>query len=220
MRNVVSLSTYLGSYNLTREVFDKEVEKDKDFYNKYIEWGSKKDGSDTILSPKALDRLGEIFNDSVISEDIDSSPEEVETIEKIDEETEKKEDIQMDMSEFMEKPVEAEEEKNIEKKAEKKTVKSTENKRKKKSKLNITKQFIQEHGQTDMDDGESNKQLRKFLMNDGTHKIEEVALMTDEEVRAAFGKEFYVIKAQEGTYFIKRTALMGIMGDVFVVESE
>ena len=68
MRKVVSLATYLESYSISREKFDEEIEKDKDFYSKYIEWGSKKDGSDTILPPKVLERLGEAFNDYPSSE--------------------------------------------------------------------------------------------------------------------------------------------------------
>ena len=225
MRKVVSLSTYLESYNLTREVFDREIENNRDFYDNYIEWGSKKDGSDTILSPKALDKLGEAFNESdspkmtitidgEIKKSVSLEPESTEDKikrkrrTKAEIESERKV-VQMDMSDFMDKPVsEPVQEKT-------KTVT-----KKKKSRLNITKQFIQEHGKTDSSDNIYLKQLRKFLLNDGSHKAEEIALMGDEEVKAAFGKDYYVIGAEEGTYFIKRSALIGIMSDVYVVEKE
>lgn len=217
MRKVVSLSTYLSSYNLKREDFDKEIEKDRAFYDKYIDWGSKKDGSDTILPPKVLEKLGEIFNDPLENMTV--------TIDGVVQEkpdTEKRKD-KVNMGEFMEKPTEAKEESSTEKEIkQKRTVKDNENKkpRRKKTKLNITRQFIQEHGQADVTDANALKQLRKFLMNDGNHKLEEVALMTDEEVQTAFGKNFYVIDAAEGTYIIKRSVLAGIMSDVYIVERE
>ena len=214
MRKVVSLSTYLSSYNLKREDFDKEIEKDRAFYDKYIDWGSKKDGSDTILPPKVLERLGEIFNDPLENMTV--------TIDGIVQEksdTEKRKD-KLNMDEFMEKPTDTIEKNNNEKENNSKRTNKTDSKkpRRKKTKLNITKQFIQEHGQADITDANALKRLRKFLMNDGTHKLEEVALMTDEEVQTAFCKNFYVIDAAEGTYIIKRTALTNIMNDVFIVE--
>ena len=219
MRRVVSLSTYLSSYNLTREDFDKEIEKDRDFYDRYIDWGSRRDGSDTILSPKVLDRLGEVFNDA----DEMAAARNVEEVQEKAPEQGKEEE---DMNEFTEKPIETEIEEITEEvktdtgKAAQKTEKDSKKPRRKKSKLNITKQYIQEHGQADIADANALKQLRKFLMNDGNHKLEEVALMTDEEVQTAFGKDFYVIDAAEGTYIIKRSALTSIMSDVYVVGKE
>ena len=226
MRNVVSLYTYLKSYNLSRDAFDKEIEKDRDFFDKYIEWGKKKDGSDTILSPKALDRLGESFNQPAapkmtitingeVQESVSLDPGKEDKPKrkrrtKAEIEAERRNE-QMDMGDFMDKPVESK----------KMPAKSKETpKKRKKSKLNITKQFIQEHGQANVDSPEILKQLRKFLMNDGSHKIEEVALMTDEEVQSSFGKSFYVIEAEEGTYFFPKSLLLSNMSEIFVVGKE
>lgn len=214
MRNVVSLSTYLKSYNLKRADFDKEIEKDRDYFDKYIEWGKKKDGSDTILPPQVLTRLGKVFNEKVSEMTITRDGEVRDTVQLFSLDDSEKRGKQMDMSEFMDKPVDEVKE---EKKA---SVKSQSGVKKKKSKLNITKQFIQEHGKADIMDKDFLKSLRRFLLNNGSYKAEDIALMGDEEVQAAFGKDFYVIRAEEGTYFIKRSALVGIMSDVYVVGKE
>ncbi len=236
MNRMVTLRDFLKSYNISKGRFMSEVNKDKEFYDTYIEWEDRDDA--TIITPKALTKLGEIFNEQekvtkqsdteaqmtiTVDGEINSvvNMDTVDASKKSKDKEEKEELVNMsDMSEFMEKPIDTEEEQHDEEKTEQKSVKSADTKRKKKSKLNITKQFIQEHGKADMNDSESIKQLRKFLMNDGTHKLEEVALMTDEEVQAAFGKDFYVIKAEEGTYIIKKSAFVEIMSDIFVVGKE
>lgn len=210
MRTVVSLSVYLESYSITREQFMAEVNKDREFYNKYIDWKNK--DSETIISPKALERLGEVFND------------------KSDKKSDKKPE-QIKMEEVMNAPAaepEAEKTQNIElpseapvtpKKRQRKA--STEEKpsRKKKSKNSITKQFISEHGQLTPEMMQDTKELRMFLMGSG-YKAEQVALMGDEEVKNAVSKDYFFIKSAEGLYVIRRAALTSIAGDVSFVAKE
>lgn len=185
MNRVVSLSTYLESYNITKDVFMSSIENEREFFDKYIEWG--KTDADTILSPKAIERLGEIFNEPTDN------------------------DERVDMSGFMNSP---ELNKNEGTEEPKKVTKRT---RRKKPKYSINKQFLQEHGRADVGDSSALKQLRTFLMGDGVHKVEDVALMTDEEVQETFSKSFYVIRAEEGCYIIKRSALSQIIGDISFV---
>lgn len=241
MNKLVTVRDFLKSYNITKDVLMEEVNKDKSFYDKYIEW--EKLDADSIITPKALDRLGKVFNEPAPEMTITRNGEVSETVSldpstplkpkrkrrtkaEIEADNKKENGEQIDMSEFMDTPAVSEDnkiEEIKEKPSRKKTVKMSDSgtaPRKKKSKLNITKQFIQEHGQADVGNSDALKQLRKFLMNDGSRKVEEVALMTDEEVQAAFGKDFYVIEAEEGTYFIKRTVLTGNMSDIYVVEKE
>ena len=210
MRTVVSLSVYLESYSITREQFMAEVNKDREFYNKYIDWKNK--DSATIISPKALERLGEVFND------------------KSDKKSDKKPE-QIKMEEVMNAPaaeLETEKTQNIElpseapvtpKKRQRKA--STEEKpsRKKKSKNSITKQFISEHGQLTPEMMQDTKELRMFLMGSG-YKAEQVALMGDEEVKNAVSKDYFFIKSTEGLYVIRRSALTSIAGDVSFVAKE
>ena len=210
MRTVVSLSVYLESYSITREQFMAEVNKDREFYNKYIDWKNK--DSETIISPKALERLGEVFND------------------KSDKKSDKKPE-QIKMEEVMNAPaaeLETEKTQNIElpseapvtpKKRQRKA--STEEKpsRKKKSKNSITKQFISEHGQLTPEMMQDTKELRMFLMGSG-YKAEQVALMGDEEVKNAVSKDYFFIKSTEGLYVIRRSALTSIAGDVSFVAKE
>ena len=208
MRAVVSLSVYLESYSITREQFMVEVNKDREFYDKYIDW--KKKDSDTIISPKALERLGEAFNgnkeeelktDQIDIEDIMTAP----TEEKID-----MTEVQAETSEPL--PVVPEE-----KKRRKRTPSVDKTPKRKKSKNSITKQFIAEHGRCSSG---NTKDLRMLLMSSGLYKAEQVALMNDDEVQDIVSKDYYFIGAEEGTYIIKRSALVSIAGDVCFIGKE
>ena len=233
MRKVVSVATYLREYGITREEFDKEIAKNKAFYDDYIQWGSKKDGSDSVISPKALDKLGKAFNDPYdepkmtvtidgavqeeisLSDDTASEQRKKRRV-KAEIEADKKEKEQIDMSEFMEKPGDdapkAEQEEKV---AKKKT--KTVTKTRKKTKLNITRQFIQEHGKCNFTK-DNIKELRIFLMNGGLYKLEQIAFMSDEEVLSAVTKDFFFIESTEGTYIIKKSVMTGNMSDIFVIE--
>lgn len=204
MRTVVSLSVYLDSYGITKEQFMTEINKDREFYNKYIDWNSK--DSDTIISPKALERLGEAFNDNKVEElktdqinmeDIMNAPEE---------ESESKSEIKTEDSE-------------VQTESKKRQRKAEDKPRKKKSKNTITKQFISEHGQLTPEMMQDTKELRMFLMGSG-YKAEQVALMGDEEVKNAVSKDYFFIKSAEGLYVIRRAALISIAGDVSFVAKE
>jgi hypothetical protein len=194
MRPVISLATYIESYKLTREEVMKVINKEKDFFDNYIDWKNK--DSETILSPKAIDKLGEYFNN-------DKKPEQVK------------------LEEFMNEPkIEEEpketEAKQAEPKPKKKTAPQDKAPRKKKAKNTITKQFIAEHGQC----SEGNtKDLRMLLMTSGLYKAEQVALMNDDEVQGVISKDYYFIKSAEGTYIIRRSALTSIAADVIYFES-
>ena len=202
MRTVVSLSVYLDSYGITKEQFMAEINKDREFYNKYIDWNSK--DSDTIISPKALERLGEAFNDNKVEElktdqvnmeDIMNAPEE---------ESESKTEIKTEDSE-------------VQTESKKRQRKAEDKPRKKKSKNTITKQFIAEHGRCSSG---NTKDLRMLLMSSGLYKAEQVALMNDDEVHDIVSKDYYFIGAEEGTYIIKRSALVSIAGDVCFIGKE
>ena len=233
MRNVVSVATYLREYNISREEFDNEINKDKDYYDNYIQWGSKKDGSDSVIYPKALEKLGKVFNDpceepkmtvtidGTVQEEISLSEEPASKLKrtrrtKAEIEADKKKKEQIDMSEFMEKPRDdiskAEQEEKTVKKKTKAVIKP-----RKKTKLNITRQFIQEHGKCNFSK-ENIKELRIFLMNGGLYKLEQIAFMSDEEVLNAVTKDFFFIESTEGTYIIKKSVMTGNMSDIFVIE--
>ncbi len=214
MRTVVSLSVYLDSYKISREQLMAEINKDRDFYDKYIDWKNK--DSETIISPKALERLGDVFNDKT-----ENKHEIKEDTSKKKAGTEHKEDI----VEFMEKPAlpEAEDIEEVKKTEKTETPKRKRSSadvatpRKKKSKNCITKQFIAEHGFLDQQALQSTKELRILLMGSGL-KAEQVALMDDEEVKNTIGKEYFFIESKDGVYIIKRSALISIAGDVCFLE--
>lgn len=224
MKKVVSLSTYLSSYNLDRKEFEKVIEKDRAFYDKYIDWG--KNDSETILSPKALDALGEIFNDRGEEMTITINGEVKDSINLSDpvkpkrkrrtkaemEAARASELEQQSISDYMTAPVPIPEKKQPNPKP--KTVP------KKRSKLNITKQFIQEHGKCSLVEGKDVKSLRTFLINSGLYKLEQIALMSDQDVVGALDKDFYFIDAPEGTYIFRKSAILGIVSDVYFVGSD
>lgn len=234
MRNVVSVATYLREYGITREEFDEEIEKSKSFYDDYIQWGSKKDGSDSVISPKALEKLGETFNDphdepkmtitidGTVQEEVslsDNTVSEPKRKRRTKTEIEADRDIKeetVDMSEFMEKPKDDTQKAEPEDKTVKKKTK-TATKPRKKTKLNITRQFIQEHGKCNFTK-DNIKELRIFLMNGGLYKLEQIAFMSDEEVLSAVTKDFFFIESTEGTYIIKKSVMTGNMSDIFVIE--
>lgn len=205
MRNVVSLKTYTESYNVTKEEVMKVIDSDRTFFDKYIDWG--RNDSETVLSPKAIDRLGEAFNANETSseqprmEDIMTAP----TEEKID-----MTEVQAETSE----PLPAVPE---EKKRRKRTPSVDKTPKRKKSKNSITKQFIAEHGRCNSG---NTKDLRMLLMSSGLYKAEQVALMNDDEVQDIVSKDYYFIGAEEGTYIIKRSALVSIAGDVCFIGKE
>ena len=205
MRNVVSLKTYTESYNVTKEEVMKVIDSDRTFFDKYIDWG--RNDSETVLSPKAIDRLGEAFNANETSseqprmEDIMTAP--------IEEKTDMTE-VQAETSE----PLPAVPE---EKKRRKRTPSVDKTPKRKKSKNSITKQFIAEHGRCSSG---NTKDLRMLLMSSGLYKAEQVALMNDDEVQDIVSKDYYFIGAEEGTYIIKRSALVSIAGDVCFIGKE
>ena len=132
----------------------------------------------------------------------------------------------VNMSPFMNKPEaqaeeikpETEKETPTEKRIIKKGTKKVAETRKRKTKYNLTRQFIAEHGFINV--GDNIKQLRQMLMSDGSHKPEDVAVMLDEEVKNEFTKSYFVINADEGIYLIKRSTLNSIAKDVLFVEKE
>ena len=92
---------------------------------------------------------------------------------------------------------------------------TAEPKKRKKTKSTMTKTYMSEHGR--ISDGDL-KSFRMLLMNEGLKKAEEVALMSDVEVKDFFDKEFYIISSATETYMIRREALATILGDVCVFE--
>ena len=208
MRRVVNLSTYLKSYGITREQFMAEVEKDREFYDIYVDWN--KDDTKTILGPKVLDRLGAVFNDDTIVE-IEKKEEDSKT-----DTSEEKEGEQVEMSDYMNSPISSQIGNPKSEKA-KESGTSTKPKPKKKSKLSITKQFVQENGAPgavcDM------KGLRQFLLGAGLCKVEEVALMGDDEVLGAIGKEYFFIPSNDKFFIFKKSVLLENMGDIYVIDS-
>ena len=110
---------------------------------------------------------------------------------------------------------EAPEEEKPEKRRRRKTMETTEPKKRKKTKSTMTKTYMSEHGR--ISDGDL-KSFRMLLMNEGLKKAEEVALMSDVEVKDFFDKEFYIISSATETYMIRREALATILGDVCVFE--
>lgn len=202
MRAVVSLSVYLESYSITREQFMAEVNKDREFYDKYIDWKNK--DSDTIISPKALERLGEAFNDNKVEELKADQVNMEDTMNTPEEESESKTEIKTEDSE-------------VQTESKKRQRKAEDKPRKKKSKNTITKQFIADHGQLTSEMMQDTKLLRMFLMGAG-YKAEQVALMGDEEVKNAVCKDYFFINTEDGLYVIKRSALVSIAGDVSFIE--
>ncbi len=187
MAKVVTLKDYLKQYNITKDDFMKAVEKDKEFFDTYIEW--EKQDDDTIISPKALEVLGLIFNDTKTT-----------------------------LSEYMTAPVPIE---DTDKKSPQKEKKTGEVKpktaRKRKTKLNITNQFIQENGQLDFNGSMDFKALRKFLMDSGIYKAEQMALMSDDEIISSISKDYYFITAKDNIYMMKRQVLISNKADIFVL---
>ena len=228
MNRLVTLRDFINTYSITKEEFLKETNKDKEFYDKYIEWESRDE--DTIITPKALEKLGEIFNKPeempVIAENSLKEAEK-EILEKAEpDKPKRKRRTKKEMEEsrvettnpYMPEPT-AEETKDIKEVKETKT-KTADKPRKKKTKLNITRQFIAENG-TINGDISSIKQLRQFLMSDGNHKIEQVALMSDQEVLQAFEKDYFVIKTEEGRIFIfPRQFMNANTKNIYVIEQE
>lgn len=231
MNKLVTVRDFLKTYNITKDILMEEVNKDKDFYDKYIEWENL--DADSIITPKALARLGEVFNEPTSNNapemtiTINGEVQETVVLDTLKAEKPRKKrkqkatendtiGEQVEMSDFMNKP---DENTNIEKnEPEKKSKKSNSKPRRKKSKYSVTKQFLSENGRPE--DMSNIRQLRQFLMSDGSHKIEDVALMTDDEVRNEFTKSFYIINADNGTYIIARTALNSIVSDICFVEKE
>lgn len=207
MRRVVNLSTYLKSYGITREQFMAEVEKDREFYDIYVDWN--KDDTKTILGPKVLDRLGAVFNDDTIVEIEKKEDTKTDT-------SEEKEGEQIEMSGYMNSPISSQIGNPKSEKA-KESGASTKPKPKKKSKLSITKQFVQENGAPG--DVYDMKGLRQFLLGAGLCKVEEVALMGDDEVLGAIGKEYFFIPSKDKFFIFKKSVLLENMGDIYVIDS-
>lgn len=229
MRRVVSLANYIKSYNITREQIMEVIDSDREFFDGYINWG--KNDNDTVLGHKAIERLGEFFNDKENSVSANTQPVTQVTEQSLSKPKRQRKDVfaedpiapkkqaqapvQKDINEpqtidagkYMDRPV-----------IKKGTKTVTEGKRRRKTKYTLTKQFVNEHGFISVSD--NIKQLRQMLMSDGTHKAEDVAIMLDDEIKAEFAKSYYVINAEEGLYLIKRSTLNSILGDVLFVEKE
>lgn len=109
-----------------------------------------------------------------------------------------------------------EEEKPEKRRRRKQPMETVEPKKRKKTKSTMTKTYMSEHGR--VSDGDL-KSFRMLLMNEGLKKAEEVALMSDVEVKDFFDKEFYIISSATETYMIRREALATILGDVCVFEN-
>lgn len=229
MRRVVSLANYIQSYNITREQIMEVINSDREFFDGYINWG--KNDNDTVLGHKAIERLGEFFNDKEDSVSADTQPVTQVTEQPLAKPKRQRKDVfaedpvmpkkqtqtpvpkdinepqTVDAGKYMDRPV-----------IKKGTKKVAEGKRRRKTKYTLTKQFVNEHGFISV--GDNIKQLRQMLMSDGTHKAEDVAIMLDDEIKAEFAKSYYVINAEEGLYLIKRSTLNSILGDVLFVEKE
>ena len=83
----------------------------------------------------------------------------------------------------------------------------------------ITKQFIMDHGMLTSEIIQNIKEIRTFLMDSGSVKAEQVALMNDKETENAISKDYFFIQSNEGLYIIRRTALASIVSDVYFMEN-
>ena len=225
-----TLKRFLNTHRITRETFDQLVAKDKDFFDRWIEPG---ETEETItIAPRAVDRLEEILEDEDVprmskeeEKEVDEQismekmfKEEIEELDKLDidnmqvaDSTEEGSPYEMEMETIMPKPVEP-----AAGPAPRKRKKKEDNKpRRRRGKNTLTKEFIAEHGQAD---GGDIKSLRMFLMNDGLHKAEDVALMTDTEVQEIYKKDYFVISTETETYIFPRTLLNSVKNEVYVVE--
>lgn len=95
------------------------------------------------------------------------------------------------------------------------------NKRKKNEENNnsITKQFIMDHGLLTPEIIQNIKEIRTLLMDSGSVKEEQVALMNDKETENAVSKDYFFIQSNEGLYIIRRTALASIVSDVYFMDN-
>ncbi len=198
MRTVTSLKNYIESYGITKESVMAVIETNRAFFDQYIEWG--KNDSETILSPKALEELGKHFNENNESE--------LSLPFKVNE--------QGKMEIFMPSPEGETETEDVKKEAEK-TEEKPKKIRLKRSKYRATKQFIAENGMISLDNSDDMKQIRRFLMNDGTHKAEEVALLTDKEVQDELIKKYFIISSDSCMYIIARSVLLDNLSDIYVL---
>lgn len=83
----------------------------------------------------------------------------------------------------------------------------------------ITKQFIMDHGLLTPEILQNIKEIRTLLMDSGSVKAEQVALMNDKETENAVSKDYFFIQSNEGLYIIRRTALASIVSDVYFMEN-
>lgn len=83
----------------------------------------------------------------------------------------------------------------------------------------ITKQFIMDHGLLTPEILQNIKEIRTLLMDSGSVKAEQVALMNDKETENAVSKVYFFIQSNDGLYIIRRTALASIVSDVYFIEN-
>lgn len=83
----------------------------------------------------------------------------------------------------------------------------------------ITKQFIMDHGLLTPEILQNIKEIRTLLMDSGSVKAEQVALMNDKETENAVSKVYFFIQSNDGLYIIRRTALASIVSDVYFMEN-
>ena len=83
----------------------------------------------------------------------------------------------------------------------------------------ITKQFIMDHGLLTPEIIQNIKEIRTLLMDSGSVKAEQVALMNDKETENAVSKDYFFIQSNEGLYIIRRTALASIVSDVYFMDN-
>ena len=209
MSKLVTLRDFLKEYNIKKEDFIKETDKDKSFYEQYIEWEDMDDA--TIISPKALNRLCEVFETSKNNNLTDKHEDKEVKTDTVRKRRVKKEEV----NNYMPEPITDKESERIEKPKE---AAPPPKPKKKKTKLNLTKQFIQEHGYCDDKGNFDIKDLRKFLIGSGLYKLEQVAIMGDDEVLGVISKDYYFINSPEGVYIIKRSSLQSIISDAFIIE--
>ncbi len=205
----ISLKEFMDLYNITSEAVAEELRKnetEKEFYDKYINWGSASDFSDSYLSPKALDRLTAVFNKA---ENFMNPPET--NSNKKGNDTNTSVETQANKTDEGEARIKHEEIRQDQ-------LEKTNSKRKprtKKSKFSISKTYLNEISSDNVID---TKVIRKFLMGDGVHKIEDIAIMTDSEVNDIFTKEYVLFNTEKGIMVFKKKALEGIINDVYLIK--
>lgn len=221
MRKETTLKEYIDTYGLTKDKIMAVINKNRSFYDKYIQWGDNDDK--TIIEPKALDMLGTVFNEDnsgTVNDMHGLVPmpglEKIESFYKNDDKSVvnsvdkplidtngKTDSDSISMKDYM----------NIPEKSKEIKAKKPRAPRKKKSKYNLS-----------FADYENNKCeisnikiLRDFLMNDGKHKVEDIAIMSDEEVKVEFNKQYICIGESPSYIIYSKSVLKAIVSDIYII---